>query len=146
MADIRDALMVARNSEGRLVHRPLSPHLQAYRPQITSVLSIFHRITGVANAVGTVLMVWWLVAAALGERPYAAVQGFIASPIGLLLLFGWTLSLCYHFFAGIRHLAWDAGYGFEKPVYHQTGYAVLIAAAAATVLIWVAGLMVWLSR
>ena len=144
MASNRDALMVARNTDGRLIHRPLSPHLQAYRPQVTSVLSIVHRITGVANAVGTLLMVWWLVAAALGADAYAGVQAFVASPIGLLLLFGWTASLFYHLFNGIRHLGWDAGYGFDKPAYIYTGYAVLIATAAATVLVWAIGLVVWL--
>lgn len=144
MAETRDALMVARNSEGRLVHRPLSPHLQAYRPQITSVLSIFHRITGVALSAGTLLMVWWIVAAALGADAYAGVQAFVASPIGLVLLFGWTAALFYHLCSGIRHLAWDAGYGFDKPHYAYTGYAVLIATASCTLLAWAVGLIVWL--
>jgi len=144
LAETRDALMVARNSEGRLVHRPLSPHLQAYRPQITSVLSIFHRITGVALSAGTLLMVWWIVAAALGADAYAGVQAFVSSPIGLVLLFGWTAALFYHLCSGIRHLAWDAGYGFDKPNYAYTGYAVLIATAACTLLAWAVGLIVWL--
>ncbi len=133
--------MVARTSDGRLVRRPLSPHLQIYRPQITSALSIFHRVTGVALSVGTLLLVWWLVAAAEGTQAYDAVQGFIASPIGLLLLFGWTAALFYHFFAGIRHLAWDAGRGFEKAEYHASGIAVLIATAACTLLTWFVGML-----
>jgi succinate dehydrogenase / fumarate reductase, cytochrome b subunit len=138
--------MVARNSEGGLVHRPLSPHLQAYRPQITSVLSIVHRLTGVANAVGALLLVWWLIAAALGPDAYAGVQAFVASPVGLVFLFGWTVSLFFHFFNGIRHLAWDVGYGFDKPHYAHTGYAVLIATIACTLLAWAAGLFVWLHQ
>ncbi len=89
MTDIRDALMVGRTSDGKLSHRPLSPHLQVYRPQITSTLSILHRATGVALSVGTLLLVWWLVAAARGEDAYATVSGFLRSAIGILLLFGW---------------------------------------------------------
>jgi succinate dehydrogenase / fumarate reductase cytochrome b subunit len=142
MSDIRDALMVARDSEGRLVRRPLSPHLQVYRLQITSVLSIFHRITGLALSFGTLLLVWWLVAAATSPAAYERVQNFIGSPIGWLLLFGWTLALFYHLFAGIRHLVWDAGYGFEKHEYHRSGQAVVVAAVACTVLVWIVGLAV----
>jgi len=140
VTDTRDALMIGRTTDGKLVQRPLSPHLQVYRPQITSVSSILHRVTGVALSVGTILLVWWLVAAASGASAFGTVQGFMASPIGLLLLFGWTAALFYHFFAGIRHLVWDAGYGFDKPTYHTTGYAVFAATAAATVLVWIIGL------
>jgi succinate dehydrogenase / fumarate reductase, cytochrome b subunit len=142
MADVRDALMVARNSKGELIHRPLSPHLQVYKPQISTMLSIMHRITGVALSIGTLLLVWWLVAAATSPESFARVQGFIGSPFGYLLLFGWTVALFYHFFAGIRHLFWDAGYGFEKPLFHQTGQAVVVAAAVCSVLVWVIGLIV----
>ena len=113
MQDVRDALMVAHTSEGKLVRRPLSPHLQVYSPQITSVLSIMNRVTGIATSVGTLLLVWWLAAAASGPVAFARVQGFIGSWIGLFVLFGWTASLFYHFFGGLRHLAWDAGYGYS---------------------------------
>ena len=113
-----------------------------YRPQITTVLSIFHRITGIWLSVGTLLLVWWLVAAATGPDAYARVQGFLGSAIGWLLLFSWTLALFYHLFAGLRHLAWDAGVGFEKREYHLSGMAVVIAALACTVLVWVIGLAV----
>jgi len=140
MPDIRDALLVARDSEGRLIRRPLSPHLQIYRPQITTVLSIFHRLTGIALSVGTLLFVWWLVAAATGPEAYARAQGFIGSPIGWLLLFGWTLALFYHLFAGMRHLAWDAGYGFQKHEYLRSGQAVVIATVVCTLLAWIVGL------
>lgn len=135
--------MIGRTSDGRAVRRPLSPHLQVYRPQITSVLSIFHRITGVALGVGTLLLTWWLLAAATSPGAFAEVQGFIGSPIGLLLLFGWTVALFFHFFSGIRHLTWDSGRGFEKPGYHASGIAVLIATAVASVLVWVVGLAIW---
>ena len=143
MEDVREAMMVARASDGKLVRRPLSPHLQVYRPQITSALSIFHRITGVALAVGTLLLVWWLVAAASSAGAFALAQGFIGSWIGLLLLFGWTLALFYHLCNGIRHLAWDAGFGFELPSVHATGIAVLVATVVLTVAAWIVGLAVY---
>lgn len=140
MKDVRDALMVGKSTDGRAVRRPLSPHLQVYRPQISSALSIFHRLTGVALSLGTLLLVWWLVAAATSDEAWDEVQGVVGSPLGLIVLFGWTVALMYHFFAGLRHLAWDAGYGFEKPTFHKSGYAVLIATAASSVLLWAAGL------
>jgi succinate dehydrogenase / fumarate reductase cytochrome b subunit len=141
--DVREALSVARNSEGKLVRRPLSPHLQVYRPQITSFTSIMHRATGVALAVGTLLMTWWLIAAATSDAAFATAQYVIGSPIGLLCLFGWTLALVYHLLNGVRHLAWDAGYGFEAPEYRHSGIAVLIGTAGVTVLLWIVGLIIW---
>lgn len=143
MTDARDALTVARNTEGRLVRRPLSPHLQIYRLQITSVLSILHRATGIALSVGALLLVWWLVAGATSADAFETAQDFFGSALGLLLLFGWTLALFYHFFAGIRHLAWDAGYGYDKPTYEYTGYAVVGATVLCTVLVWIVGLATW---
>lgn len=143
MKDVRDALMVARTSDGRLVRRPLSPHLQVYRPQITTILSIVHRMTGVALGVGTLLLTWWLVAAATSAEAFATVQHFIGSAIGLLLLLGWTLALFFHLCNGIRHLAWDIGLGFEKTEYHATGWTVLIATGVLTILVWVVGLWMW---
>ena len=108
MRDVRDALMVARNSDGKLVRRPLSPHLQVYRWPLSMALSISHRVTGVGLAIGTLLMTWWLVAAAVSDDAFAGVQRFLATPIGILLLLGWSASLFFHFFTGLRHLAWDA--------------------------------------
>ena len=137
MADVRDALMVGKTSDGKLVRRPLSPHLQVYKPQITSALSIFHRVTGVALSVGTLLLVWWLVAAATSDAAYATASGFIGSWFGMLLLFGWTVALWYHFCAGIRHLFWDAGSGFELPTVHLTGKLVLAATVVLSVLTWI---------
>ena len=137
MTDVREALMVGRGSDGKPVRRPLSPHLQVYRWQITSVLSIMHRITGIGLGVGTLLLVWWLVAAATSDAAYATVAGFIRSPVGYLLMFGWTAALWFHFCNGIRHLAWDFGYGFELPQVHRSGYAVVVAAVVLTVLTWI---------
>ncbi len=142
MKDVRDALMIAHNSDGKLVQRPLSPHLQVYTPQLTSILSIMNRVTGIAVSIGTLLLVWWLVAAATGPVAFDRVQGFIGSPIGLFMLFGWTASLFYHLLGGLRHLAWDAGYGYDLPQTHASGWAVVIGTVVATVLTWAAGFWV----
>jgi len=122
-------------------NRPLSPHMQVYRPQITSMLSILHRITGVALGVGTLLLVYWLAAAASGPAAFADAQALIGSIIGRLLLFGWTFALFYHLCNGIRHLFWDAGYGFEIETVSRTGWLVLAAGLALTVISWVLGYM-----
>jgi succinate dehydrogenase / fumarate reductase cytochrome b subunit len=113
MKDVREALMVGRNSEGKLVRRPLSPHLGGYKLQISSVTSILHRITGVALGAGTVLLTLWLVSAAAGDGPFSIVQAFFASWVGRIILFGFTVALFYHFCNGIRHLTWDAGKGLR---------------------------------
>jgi len=121
--------------------RPLSPHLQVYKPQLTSVLSILHRITGVALAVGTLLLVWWLIAASVGPAYFDIVQGFIGSLVGRLLLFGWSFALFYHLCNGIRHLFWDIGWGFELPTVAASGWAVVIVSLALTGIAWVWGYM-----
>ena len=120
-------------------NRPLSPHLEVYRPQLTSVLSILHRLTGVALAFGTLLLVYWLVAVASGPGPYETARGVIGSFFGRLLLFGWTFALLYHLCNGIRHLVWDAGYGLELPVVYRSGWTVVIVSAALTLAFWIAG-------
>ena len=122
-------------------NRPLSPHLQIYKWQITMLLSITHRVTGVALTVGTLLLVYWLVAAASGPESFARAQGFIGSWFGYLILFGWSVSLFFHLANGIRHLFWDAGYGFEIKTVYASGYAVLAGTAGLTLLAWVAGLI-----
>src|ERR1700761_649311 len=106
--------MFGRNSGGRLVRRPLSPHLQIYRWPVSMATSILHRVTGIALGVGTLLLTWWLVAAASSDPAFNTAQWFIGSTVGLLLLFGWTVALIYHFFNGVRHLLWDTGIGFDK--------------------------------
>jgi succinate dehydrogenase / fumarate reductase cytochrome b subunit len=121
------------------IERPLSPHLQIYRPQLTSILSITHRAAGVALAVGTLLLVYWVVAAAAGPEAYATARSFIGSWFGLLILFGWSVALFFHLCNGIRHLAWDAGYGYDLKVAYASGYAVLAGTAVLTVLAWVLG-------
>lgn len=120
-------------------NRPLSPFLQIYRPQLTSVVSIFHRITGIGLAVGTLLLVYWLVAAATGPEAYATAQNLIGSFIGRLFLFGWTFALFYHLGNGIRHLVWDAGYGFSMPATYLSGWMVVIGAVVLTIVSWVWG-------
>jgi succinate dehydrogenase / fumarate reductase, cytochrome b subunit len=123
-------------------NRPLSPDIQIYRPQLTSVLSISHRITGIALSVGAALLVFWLLAAAAGPRAYSAVQGFLHSSIGHILLFGWTFSLFFHLCNGIRHLVWDAGYGFELRTIYASGWSVVAASALLTVATWIASFVV----
>ncbi len=120
-------------------NRPLSPHLQIYRPQLTSVLSILHRLTGIALAAGTLLLVWWLVAVAAGPAAFETVQGFIGSWFGRALLLGWSYALFYHLANGIRHLAWDAGWGFELKTAYLTGWTVIWASVALTLLAWILG-------
>ena len=119
--------------------RPLSPHLQVYRPQLTSVLSILHRLTGVALAVGTLLLVYWLVSVAAGAEAYETARALIGSIFGRLLLFGWSIALFYHLCNGIRHLFWDIGLGYELPVVYRTGWAVVIVTLGLTLLSWIIG-------
>ncbi len=119
--------------------RPLSPHLQIYRPQLTSVLSITHRLSGVALAAGTLLLVYWLAAAAAGPEAYESAQSFVGSFLGRLLLFGWTVGLFFHLCNGIRHLVWDAGYGFELDEVYRSGWTVVVATAVLSLLVWIVG-------
>ena len=120
--------------------RPLSPHLQIYRWQLTSVMSILHRFTGIALAAGTLLLAWWLVALASGEGAFNAAQGFVGSWLGKLLLLGWSFAVFFHLANGIRHLFWDAGYGFEIKTTYASGWTVVAASALLTVLAWGLGL------
>ena len=117
--------------------RPLSPHLQVYRPQITSVLSIAHRATGIVLAAGLLPLLWWLAAAASGPDAFGAAQAAAGSFLGRLFLFGWTFALFYHLCNGIRHLFWDMGRGFELPTVSLTGWLAVGAAGLLTVLAWV---------
>ena len=121
-------------------NRPLSPHLQIYKPQLTSVLSIMHRATGVFLTLGTLLLVYWLIAAATGPESYAYAQNIIGSMLGLLILFAWTWALFYHLCNGIRHLLWDAGHGFEIEALYKSGWAVVIASVVLTLLCWIIAL------
>jgi succinate dehydrogenase / fumarate reductase cytochrome b subunit len=120
------------------MQRPLSPFMFPvwYRFQITSALSILHRLTGIALAVGSILLVWWLVAVAAGGELFAVTHALIASPIGMLLLFLWSIAFFFHLCSGIRHLAWDAGYGFEIREARRNGYVVIGATVLLTLLTW----------
>src|SRR6201982_2144058 len=120
------------------MERPLSPFMfpMWYRFQITSALSILHRLTGIGLAVGSILLAWWLVAVAAGGELFSATPAFIAFSIGIILLFLWSAAFFYHLCNGIRHLVWDAGYGFELRQAYRSGYAVLAATVLLTVLAW----------
>lgn len=119
--------------------RPTAPHLQIYRPQLTSVTSILHRISGVILAIGTVALVYWLIAVAMGGQSFNTAETIAGSWIGRLALFGWTLAFFYHLANGIRHLAWDAGWGFDLPVTYRSGWIAIIGAVMLTLVAWVLG-------
>jgi succinate dehydrogenase / fumarate reductase, cytochrome b subunit len=126
--------------------RPLSPNIQIYRPQLTSVLSIANRITGVVLSIGAVGLVIWLSAAAAGPGSYAIVQQAVRSWVGLLVLFGVTFAFFLHLCGGIRHLIWDTVHGFELRSIYISGWSVVAAAFVLTVAAWIAGLSIgeWL--
>ncbi|MEE8117946.1 MAG: succinate dehydrogenase, cytochrome b556 subunit [Gammaproteobacteria bacterium] len=117
-------------------NRPLSPHLQVYRWQITMVLSILHRFSGVFLSIGSIVLAWWLIAAALGADHFATMAGLLASPFGKLALFGWTAAFYFHLANGIRHLFWDIGWGFEISEIYLTGWSVLVISTLLTVVTW----------
>jgi succinate dehydrogenase / fumarate reductase cytochrome b subunit len=116
--------------------RPLSPHLQVYRWQITMTMSILHRATGVALAVGAFGVAWWLLAAAGSGEAFATFRDFAGSWLGRIALFGFSFCLVYHLLNGLRHLLWDAGYGYEIPRLYATGWTVLVLTALVTAGIW----------
>ena len=122
--------------------RPRSPDVQIYKPQLTSVLSILHRMTGVLLSVGSVLLVAWLVAVADGGDTYALFDRWLRSWLGMLLLFGWTFALFYHLCNGIRHLAWDLDFGFELRQIYLSGWTVVVASVILTATTWTLGLAV----
>ncbi|MBU6464797.1 MAG: succinate dehydrogenase, cytochrome b556 subunit [Bradyrhizobium sp.] len=119
--------------------RPLSPNIQIYRPQLTSVLSIGNRISGIALGAYAVGLVILLVAVASGPDAYAAVYKFIGSWVGRIVLFGGTFCLFFHFCGGIRHLVWDAGYGFSLRAIYLSGWTVVAASIGLTALTYVVG-------
>ncbi|CAN7236083.1 succinate dehydrogenase, cytochrome b556 subunit [Phyllobacterium sp. LjRoot231] len=119
-------------------NRPLSPHLQIYKPIPTMVMSIVHRITGSALYVGTLLVAWWLIAAATNEEYFNFVSAIYGSWIGLLVLLGYTWALIHHMIGGIRHLIWDTGRGLEKDTTTKMAWGSLILSVALTILVWIA--------
>jgi succinate dehydrogenase cytochrome b subunit len=121
--------------------RPLSPHLQIYRPMLTMMMSIAHRITGASLAVGFLLLAWWFVAVSAGPEAYAKFDAFFASIVGRLLLFLFTWALIHHMLGGIRHLIWDTGTGLDKTSIEVFAWLTIISSIVLTVLVWIAGYM-----
>ena len=117
--------------------RPLSPHLQIYRWPVTMATSIAHRVTGVALSAGTLLLAWWLIAAALGPETYHVFAACAANPLGQIVLFGLVWSLAFHLLNGIRHLAWDTGLGFDVSTANRSGVAVVLLSLVATLVVFV---------
>ena len=115
--------------------RPLSPHLGVYKFMYTMALSILHRITGCAATVGLLAFVWWLMALASGPDAYATAMRCLGSPLGKLLLIGFTFSFLFHFCNGIRHLVWDTGRGLERAQARASGYVVIVAAILLTIVV-----------
>ena len=133
------AELEAGTTTGAQRARPLSPHLQIYKPMLTMMMSIVHRITGAALYFGMLLLAWWLIAAASGPNAYANVEWFMGSLIGQLVLFGYTWALLHHMLGGIRHLIWDTIHGFEPAEREMLTLATLIGSIALTLILWVVG-------
>lgn len=125
---------------GTANERPLSPHLQVYSPLINMVMSILHRITGAALYFGTILLAWWLIAAASGPQYYGFVTGLLGSPIGMIVLAGYTWALVHHALGGIRHLVWDTGRGFALSTVNAMSWSTILGSLALTVMIWAVAL------
>ncbi len=119
--------------------RPLSPHLQIYKPMLTMVMSILHRITGVGLYFGIILLMWWLTAASISDSYFDFVQGFFGHWFGRLLLFGFTWALIHHALGGLRHLLWDTGRGFDLNVVEWLAWANLAGSIILTLLLWIIG-------
>ena len=119
------------------IERPLSPHIQTYRWTLTMIMSIVHRATGIALYAGTLLLVWWLVAAASGPTAYANVQAFTGSFIGRVIVFGYTWALMHHLLSGLRHFVWDLGYGFKANERETLTWGALIGGISLTILLWI---------
>lgn len=126
------------NTDSR-AQRPLSPHLQVYRPLFTMMMSILHRITGTALYFGTILMVYWLLAAASGPEAYNTATDLFGSFLGRLVLFGFTWALLHHMLGGMRHFIWDTGRGFGERERNWLARATLAGSLALTVILWLVG-------
>ena len=122
--------------------RPLSPHLSIYRPMLTMMMSIVHRITGAGLYFGSLLLVWWLLATSSGPNAYADVQWFFGSLIGQAVLFGFTWALLHHALGGIRHLIWDVGYGFGPTEREWLARATLFGSIALTIVVWLVAYLI----
>jgi succinate dehydrogenase / fumarate reductase cytochrome b subunit len=129
-------------AQAKPVERPLSPHLLIYRWPVTMVMSILHRITGLGLYFGTLLVAWWLIAAASGPNAYATFAAFMSSLLGRLILLGYTWALIHHLLGGIRHLIWDLGYGFTANEREGLAWATVIGSVGLTIVLWVLGYLV----
>jgi succinate dehydrogenase / fumarate reductase cytochrome b subunit len=138
-----DRFEVMMSSAGTKANRPLSPHLQVYRWTATMASSILHRATGIALYGGTILLAWWLIAAASGEAYFNCANAVFGSWFGLLVLFGFTWALVHHLLGGLRHFVWDFGYGLEKPARDRLAWANIASSIIITVVLWAIGLSVW---
>lgn len=118
------------------IERPLSPHLSVYKPQITSVLSILNRITGIALSIGLLVLTYWLVSIAGGSESYADMKDLLGGFFGKLLIFGWSFAFFYHLCNGIRHLYWDTGRGFEPEQVTRSGIITIVATVVLTLIAW----------
>ena len=116
--------------------RPLSPHLQVYKPQLTSILSILHRGTGIVLSIGSIFLVSWILVLTLGESAYQIYSQFVNNWFGKLVIFGFTFGLFYHLSNGIRHLFWDAGYGYDLKDAYISGFAVIFSSLSLTLITW----------
>ncbi|MBR0655348.1 succinate dehydrogenase, cytochrome b556 subunit [Plastoroseomonas arctica] len=140
-----DATFIGSRTDGTPVVRPLSPHLQVYDMlQMTSSLSILNRATGIAWSVGLIFLVWWLAALAGGPASFASVQWFLGSVIGWVVLAGLIVVAWFHTLAGIRHLVWDAGYGFDMPNTYRSGRMVIAGTAGLSVLTLIILIGAWI--
>jgi succinate dehydrogenase / fumarate reductase cytochrome b subunit len=126
----------AKSGQSRRAERPLSPHLEIYAPPVNMVMSILHRITGAALYVGTLLLSWWLVAAASGPEYFAYMSSWFGTLIGKLVLFGYTWALIHHALGGVRHFIWDTGRGFEPKTIDNLSWATLVGSVLITAIIW----------
>jgi succinate dehydrogenase / fumarate reductase cytochrome b subunit len=131
------------SNAGMKANRPLSPHLQIYRWPLTMAMSIAHRVTGSALYGGTLILVWWLMAAASGPGYFDFVNRLLGSWIGLIVLFGFTWALIHHMLGGLRHFIWDTGRGLDKPARDQLALATIVGSIVLTIAVWAIGLAVW---
>jgi succinate dehydrogenase / fumarate reductase cytochrome b subunit len=122
--------------------RPLSPHATVYKITLTMAMSFAHRVTGIGLYIGVLLLAWFLIALAGDATTFATFAGFIRSPIGQLLLFGFTWALFHHMLGGVRHALWDVGVGLDHPMRERLAQATLIGGLALTIVVWVVGYVV----
>jgi succinate dehydrogenase / fumarate reductase, cytochrome b subunit len=121
--------------------RPISPHLQIYSPLVNMMMSIVHRITGVGLYIGTLLLAFYLASAASGPAAFAYASWLFSTPIGLLILFGYTWVLFHHMLGGVRHMIWDTGRGFDLATVDKLCWGSLIASVSLTILVWIVAIL-----